>query len=161
MGLADVFGKDELVELKVGELLSFFEGYARGVVKAEMLENGVKAGVPNEYMVGMLTGEPVGVEFPEPCECTCDPYWDDDEPTGEEILFEEKNMFKEAFKGFVFVLTEKGYECTPEAVKPERAVGKPVKGYEHRVPEGWLSKEYVVMVPEEGALSDGDEENTE
>lgn len=47
--------------------------------------------------------------------------------------------------GTMFVLTEKGYEKTPEHVKAERAVGEPVKGFEHRVPASWVEDGYVVI----------------
>lgn len=51
---------------------------------------------------------------------------------------------KTAKKGKRFVLTEKGYEKTPEKVKPERKVGEPIKGYENSVPASWVAKGYVV-----------------
>lgn len=44
-----------------------------------------------------------------------------------------------------FVMTEYGYEKTPDHVKPERKVGEPIKGFETRVPTSWIEKEYVVM----------------
>lgn len=43
----------------------------------------------------------------------------------------------------MFVVTEYGYEKTLDHIKPERAVGKPVKGFEYRVPASWLKKGYV------------------
>lgn len=45
--------------------------------------------------------------------------------------------------GRKFVLTKKGYECTPDNVKHERKVGEPIKGFETKVPFLWLKKEYV------------------
>lgn len=51
---------------------------------------------------------------------------------------------KAARKGKRFVLTEKGYEKTPNRVKPERKVGEPIKGYENSVPVSWVKKGYVV-----------------
>ena len=51
---------------------------------------------------------------------------------------------KSVEKGNVFVLTEKGYNKTPDEVKPEREIGKPLKGYEERVPASWIQKGYVV-----------------
>lgn len=48
-----------------------------------------------------------------------------------------------AEKGIVFVLTEEGYNATPERVKVEREVGKPIKGFEEKVPNSWLEKGYV------------------
>lgn len=50
-----------------------------------------------------------------------------------------------ASKGHIFVLTEKGYEKTPEHVKAERAVGKPIRGFEYRVPVSWVENGYVVI----------------
>lgn len=55
--------------------------------------------------------------------------------------------YKMAEKGKHFVLTQKGYEVTPDHVKPERAVGKPVMSlYDDRVPVSWVEKGYVEEV---------------
>lgn len=51
---------------------------------------------------------------------------------------------QEAHKGKKFVLTEKGYEKTPDRVKSERKVGDPIKGFETSVPVSWIQKGYVV-----------------
>lgn len=51
---------------------------------------------------------------------------------------------QEAQKGKKFVLTEKGYEKTPDHVKSERKIGEPVKGFETSVPVTWIQKGYVV-----------------
>lgn len=48
-----------------------------------------------------------------------------------------------ADEGCVFVCTETGYERTPEAVKPERAVGKPIHLFAKKVPPSWIKKGYV------------------
>ena len=48
-----------------------------------------------------------------------------------------------ADEGCVFVCTETGYERTPEAVKPERAVGKPIPHFAGKVPASWIKKGYV------------------
>lgn len=48
-----------------------------------------------------------------------------------------------AEEGCVFVLTEYGYYRTPEAVKPERTIGKPVPLFEKKVPISWVKKGYV------------------
>lgn len=53
------------------------------------------------------------------------------------------NFNKSASKGKYFVLTQKGYDKTPDSVKPERTVGKPLKGYEDRVPYSWYSNGWV------------------
>lgn len=45
--------------------------------------------------------------------------------------------------GRKFVLTNKGYERTPDNVKHERKVGEPIKGFETKVPFSWLRKGYV------------------
>ena len=52
---------------------------------------------------------------------------------------------QEAQEGKMFVLTEKGYEKTPNHVKNERKIGDPVKGYETSVPVSWIQKGYVVQ----------------
>lgn len=48
-----------------------------------------------------------------------------------------------AEKGNIFVLTKKGYSKTPDKVKHERKIGKPIKGFEHTVPASWYEKGYV------------------
>ena len=48
-----------------------------------------------------------------------------------------------ADEGCVFVCTEFGYEHTPDAVKPERAVGKPIPLFHRQVPASWIEKGYV------------------
>lgn len=53
---------------------------------------------------------------------------------------------KIAQKGKHFVLTEKGYKKTPDNVKPERSIGKPLKGFEYSVPTSWFEKGYVEEV---------------
>ena len=50
---------------------------------------------------------------------------------------------QEAEKGKKFVLTEKGYLNTPDCIKHEREIGKPVKGFEERVTVSWIKKGYV------------------
>ena len=52
-------------------------------------------------------------------------------------------MFKNAKDGKQFLLTEYGYQETPDRVKHERAVGKPVRGFETEVPASWVKKGYV------------------
>lgn len=42
-----------------------------------------------------------------------------------------------------FMLTEHGYNQTPEGVKRERKIGEPVRGYEQSVPVSWVKKGYV------------------
>ena len=55
----------------------------------------------------------------------------------------------EAYDGYVadegceFVLTEHGYDETPDDIKHERAIGKPVPGFAKRVPHSWIKKGYV------------------
>lgn len=58
-------------------------------------------------------------------------------------------MHSGAGKGNHFILTEKGYEKTPDRVKPEREIGKPVAGFECKVPSSWIEKGYVAEVPDE------------
>ncbi|GLG89146.1 hypothetical protein [Sellimonas catena] len=45
--------------------------------------------------------------------------------------------------GKKFVLTDYGYSRTPEAVKKERKIGKPITGFEQKVPVSWIEKGYV------------------
>ena len=52
-------------------------------------------------------------------------------------------MFKAAKNGRQFLLTEYGYQETTDHVKHEREVGKPVKGFETRIPASWVEKGYV------------------
>lgn len=42
-----------------------------------------------------------------------------------------------------FVVTEFGYHKTPDRVKKEREIGKPIKGFEREVPKSWVEKGYV------------------
>ena len=51
-----------------------------------------------------------------------------------------------ARKGNHFVLTQKGYEDTPDNIKPEREIGKPVYGFEESVPTLWLQRGWVKEV---------------
>ena len=51
---------------------------------------------------------------------------------------------QEAKKGKRFVLTEKGYDKTPDHVKHERKIGEPIKGFETSVPVSWIHNGYVV-----------------
>lgn len=146
MGLMDAFNADERVEVKVGDLWELMDTAS----KAQYLENGIKAGVPVEYLWGVVTGEPVNCDLPESFEgCTddaCDINFpdEDDEDLGVESLFEEKvAMYQEAEEGNMFVLTPYGMECTPDKIKAERKVDAPVKGYENRVPVSWVEKGYV------------------
>ena len=53
-----------------------------------------------------------------------------------------------AEEGNIFALTENGYRETPNHVKHERAIGWPVKGYEHDAPTSWIEKGYVEEVAE-------------
>lgn len=52
-------------------------------------------------------------------------------------------MFKIASSGNIFVLTQAGYDRTPDKIKSERAVGEPLRGYEDKVPASWIRKGYV------------------
>lgn len=45
--------------------------------------------------------------------------------------------------GCIFACTEHGYERTPDAVKHERAVGKPIPHFSKKVPVSWVEKGYV------------------
>lgn len=49
--------------------------------------------------------------------------------------------------GCVFVLTAHGFDQTPDNVKRERAVGKPVPGFAEKVPHSWVEKGYVEERP--------------
>lgn len=52
-------------------------------------------------------------------------------------------MYKSAKEGNIFVLTQKGYEATPDKVKKEREVGQPLRGYAQDVPVSWIKEGYV------------------
>lgn len=56
---------------------------------------------------------------------------------------------KSAADGNHFVLTKKGYEQTPDKVKPEREIGCPLKGFEYDAPTSWVEKGYVVETRDE------------
>lgn len=157
MGLMDAFNADERVEIKVTDLLELM----RTAAKAEYLENGIKAGIPVEELWGIVTGEPVELELPEAmegCTCTgdaCDIHFPEEDEPGVEVMFREVNDVNVVAKeGNIFVVTEKGYECTPDDIKDERAVGKPVKCFEYQVPQGWVDKGYVEEVPEDEGISE-------
>lgn len=49
--------------------------------------------------------------------------------------------------GFWFVLTETGYNKTPDIIKHERQIGNPLKGFETKVPISWIEKGYVIETP--------------
>ena len=156
MGLMDAFNADERVEVKVGDLWDLM----REAAKATYLENGIKAGVPVEELWGIVTGEPVELDLPEAMEgCTCaggacDIHFPEEDEPGVEVMFREVNDVNVVAKeGNHFVVTEKGYECTPDDIKDERAVGKPVTGFEDKVPQSWVDKGYVVEVPEHEGVS--------
>ena len=48
-----------------------------------------------------------------------------------------------------FVLTEAGYEKTPDSVRSKRKVGKPIRHFEKIVPALWVSEGWVIEVPAE------------
>ena len=45
-----------------------------------------------------------------------------------------------------------GWNVPRRKSRGERAEGKPVKGYEHRVPVSWIEKAYVREVKDEGEV---------
>lgn len=51
-------------------------------------------------------------------------------------------------KEIYLYLQKKGYEQTPCRVKHEREIGKPVKGFEYRVPVSWIKNGYVEQISE-------------
>lgn len=53
-------------------------------------------------------------------------------------------MYKYLEDGRKYILTQKGYDESPEHVRHERKVGEPVTGFETHVPESWVSKGYVM-----------------
>lgn len=54
------------------------------------------------------------------------------------------NQYKTAKSGNLFILTEKGYAATPDGVKPERKIGKPVSRlFVDRVPASWIAAGWV------------------
>lgn len=58
------------------------------------------------------------------------------------------NSYIYAEKGKHFVLTQKGYDATPDHIKQERKIGEPVfEFYKTKVPASWMKKGYVEEVP--------------
>ena len=51
-----------------------------------------------------------------------------------------------AENGEIFVVTQKGYDKTPDSVKPEREIGKPIRNFEKQVPISWIEKGWVENV---------------
>lgn len=56
------------------------------------------------------------------------------------------NYYTSVKNGNYFVLTKYGYEKTPDNIKSERKINKPLKGFEDRVPTSWIKKGYVTEV---------------
>ena len=57
---------------------------------------------------------------------------------------------KTARKGYQWVLTQRGYLATPDKIKFERTIGKPVfpnLGFNESVPSSWVDKGYVEEKP--------------
>lgn len=60
------------------------------------------------------------------------------------------NGYKMARFGYEWVLTQRGYDKTPDEIQPYRAVGTPVWAwsiYTDSVPVSWVAKGYVEEVP--------------
>lgn len=66
---------------------------------------------------------------------------------------EQRGVKDRAGAGKIFVLTNLGYEKTPNNIKSERAIGKPVKGFEYSVPASWLNKGYIEEIEEEQTIN--------
>ena len=67
MGIADVFSKEDRVEVKFSDFYTMM----KGCTQHEVLMNGVNCNVPHRYLREMMTGkseEPVAPELPEPCD---------------------------------------------------------------------------------------------
>jgi len=60
MGILDAFNKDDRVEIKVCELLTYFKNEAKTDARNEIMLNGLRAGMPHEVILIML-----GEEVPE------------------------------------------------------------------------------------------------
>ena len=54
MGLCDVFGSEDRIQLKVNELVDYFRDEARMYVNNTVMINGLKAGVPSEHILIMM-----------------------------------------------------------------------------------------------------------
>lgn len=54
MGLTDVFGKDDRIELKVNELIDYFRDEADVMAENKVLLNGLKAGLPTSHILVMI-----------------------------------------------------------------------------------------------------------
>lgn len=53
-----------------------------------------------------------------------------------------------AKKDYIFVLTNVGYDKTPDRIKQERAINKPIKLFEYAVPTSWIINGYVKEIKE-------------
>lgn len=56
MGLIDAFNPEDRVEIKISDLFRFFKETAEATSALKYIENAVRAGVPNTYILGMLDG---------------------------------------------------------------------------------------------------------
>ena len=54
------------------------------------------------------------------------------------------NHYEMSKPGCIFVLTQTGYDATPDHIKHERKIGKPVSNiFRTHVPSSWVKKGYV------------------
>ena len=64
MGLSDAFGREDRIELKVNELVSYFRNEASIYAENTVLINGLRAGLPADHiliMAGKLGTDCLGV----------------------------------------------------------------------------------------------------
>lgn len=54
MGLCDTFGREDRIEIKVNELVSYFRNEASIYAENTVLINGLRAGLPADHMLIMI-----------------------------------------------------------------------------------------------------------
>lgn len=57
MGLADAFGKDDRIELRVATVMDLLDRVARAEASSKLLMNGIKCDVPHSFIREVITGE--------------------------------------------------------------------------------------------------------
>ena len=55
--------------------------------------------------------------------------------------------FRQAKRGFQFILTAKGEASMTDRAKLGAVSGQPIRGRETSVPERWVRQKYVIEVP--------------
>lgn len=64
MGLADTFGAEDRVPLKVSDLMTLMRSDSRNFVRNQFIVNGLKAHLPHNHILMMIGENPTCVEGP-------------------------------------------------------------------------------------------------